>query len=118
MTIHFQTTVGRDDGEWPRTMFVAMGSDLLGESGGTLVGLFDGCGGDILLDQLPDLVGKINNLVKFAGGGGNVSSNIEGTGKVEKAVFIDFTIGGNLGKLSLGGHGQSSLNLPHVAAGT
>ena len=36
---------------------------------------------------------------------------------VPLTIFIDFTIGGKLGKLSLGGHGESPLNLPRVAAG-
>ena len=51
-------------------MFMAIGSDVLGEPGGPLVGFLDGGGGDDLLDPLADLIGKINNLVKFALRGG------------------------------------------------
>ena len=67
--------------------------------------------------ELADLIRKINNLVKFALRGGDRDSNIEGTSQMKVTIFIDFTIGGKLGKLGLGGHGESSLNLPRVAAG-
>jgi len=43
-------------------------------------------------------------------------SNIEGTGQVKITILIDFTIGGKLGKLGLGSHGESSLNPPRMAA--
>ena len=96
--------------EWVR-------SNFLGEPGRSLVGLLDGGGGDGLLDPLPDLVGKINDLVKFVHFGSDVGSNIEGTGQVKVAILIGFTIGGKLGRLGLGGHGESSLNLLRIAAG-
>ena len=85
---------------------MAIGSNVLGEPGGPLVGFLDGGGGDDLLDPLTDLIGKINDLVKFALRGGDVGSNIEGTGQVKVTILIDFTIGGKLGKLGLGGLGN------------
>jgi hypothetical protein len=117
LAIHFQRTVGCDDGEGSSAMFMARRSDVLGEAGGPLVGLLDGGGGDDQLDPLADLIGKINDLVQFVGGGDKTGSNIEGTGQVKVTILIDFTIGGKLGKLGLGGHGESSLNLPRVAVG-
>ena len=52
LAIHFQTAVGREDGEGSRAMFMARGSDVLGEPGRSLVGFLDGGGGDGLLSVL------------------------------------------------------------------
>jgi hypothetical protein len=99
-------------------MFMAMGGDFLGESGGPLVGFGDGGDGDGLLDPLTDLIGKINDLVKFTLGGGDFCPNLKGAGEVERTIdFFGFTIGKKPGKLNWGGHGESSLNRPHGAAG-
>ena len=46
---------------------------------------FDG-GGDGLLDQLPYLVGKINDLVKLAHCGSDVGLKVKGAGEVERTI--------------------------------
>jgi hypothetical protein len=65
---------------------------------------------------LSDVVGEIDDSVEFVGCGGDVGSNIEGASDVEAAAVIDLTVGENLGRLNVGGHVESSLNLPRVAA--
>jgi hypothetical protein len=82
-----------------------------------LVGTLDGDAGDFLFESLSDVVGEVDDLIEFVDGGCDVGSYIEGAGEMEVSLVVDFTVGANLGRLNLGGHVVSSLNLPRVAVG-
>ena len=75
LSFHLQTTVGRDQSEGAFAVFVKVLRNVLGKFGGTLVGSFESGGGDILLDQLPGVVGESDDLVEFVGSGVDVDPN-------------------------------------------
>ena len=104
--VWFQTTVGRDDGEGTTAMLVKVRCDFLSKLCGSLIGTFDGDGGDFLFEQLSDVVSEIDDLVELTGGGNDVGSNGKGSDEMKGAIITDLTIGGKLGKSGLGGHGN------------
>ena len=61
--------IWRDDGEWPAAMLMQMRRDFLSESPGPLVDAFDGDYGDLLLEQLSDVTGKISDLASSSAEG-------------------------------------------------
>jgi len=80
--------------------------DFLGELCGTLIGTLDGDDGDFLFEELSNVIAEGDDLVEFVGGGSNIGSDGEGSDEVKGTVITDFTVGGKLGKLRLGGHGH------------
>jgi hypothetical protein len=68
--------------------------------------MFEGGEGNVLFEDLPDLVGEMDDLIEFAGGGGDVVRDVEGTGETEGAVDgLNFTVGGEWDRLVWGGSG-------------
>ena len=63
--------------------------------GGLSVCMFEGGEGNVLFENLSDLIGEIDDLIEFAGRGGDVVRDVEGAGEAEGAVdCLDFTVGG------------------------
>ena len=76
-------------------MFVKMGSDSLGEASGLTVRMLEGGNGNFLFEKLSDLIGEVDDVIEFAGRGGNVVRDVEGAGESKTSVEVfDFTLGG------------------------
>ena len=106
LAFQFQATIGHDQSERSASVLAKMRSNFLGKVSSANVRMLESGEGNVLFENLSDVIGNVDDLVKFARGRGEGVGDGEGAGEVESAIdVIDFTMGGKRDRLVCGGSG-------------